>query len=604
MPPILPAAPRLAELCEIRSQAAQATIDYLREYGNALKAHAARVADLANVLATHDGQVGEPRGRRLLEFAAFLTSVEHEVSFREDSIVSRGSSSSEVRLPVLVENRELRAVLRQTKKLSASVSDHGGPRRMLTPHEELGAALIDILSRAVPSSLTGLRSGLHTVLARRRWHQWRAAEAVPAILVYLVVREDDEGGSLEGRLSEAGVLGGVHLAPSERVWVMIDLRHAVRRAVERLHMEPVGLLGLALTVAILAAFLWLGRSLPPSPVPPPTASAREMTPAMVAFGTLLTHGDWIAYEPTNYDPFANEPVFPSDESILADLTQLRAFGFNGIITFRVEGIPHVARLAKKLGMAVIQGVDLEPPSTRRPIRADVAGAVRREVDSAVELRDVVDAYCVGHTPRDPEQVLGFVDEVRRQTGKPVTTTTYLDDYEKYLDRVDWLFPDVAVRWRIPDPPATEATELAWFERRFDELKNLAQRVNKPALLKTVSFPSEGADRLTEASQDAFFRGVLARYRQNNTFRDAFVGVSYFLAFDSGFKRPQGPSEPFTGLFRLGQNGDRELKPAACQFLTISPENRFGWAAGQPAALDSSKPEFEAVRKRCGIAVGQ
>ena len=44
-----------------------------------------------------------------------------------------------------------------------------------------------------------------------------------------------------------------------------------------------------------------------------------------------------AYTPTNYDPNANPPVFPSEDSIQQDLQVLREAGFTGLVTYGASG---------------------------------------------------------------------------------------------------------------------------------------------------------------------------------------------------------------------------------------------------------------------------
>src|SRR3982751_66625 len=64
---------------------------------------------------------------------------------------------------------------------------------------------------------------------------------------------------------------------------------------------------------------------------------------------------WIAYAPTHFDP--RRSIFPTDDSIGADLSAVKAVGFDGIITYESGGrLANVPRIAAGMGLKVIQGV--------------------------------------------------------------------------------------------------------------------------------------------------------------------------------------------------------------------------------------------------------
>ena len=57
---------------------------------------------------------------------------------------------------------------------------------------------------------------------------------------------------------------------------------------------------------------------------------------------------WIAYAPTNYDPEAHPPRFPSKNSIRADLVALRRAGFDGLVTYSAT-LPEIIEVAESVG---------------------------------------------------------------------------------------------------------------------------------------------------------------------------------------------------------------------------------------------------------------
>lgn len=241
---------------------------------------------------------------------------------------------------------------------------------------------------------------------------------------------------------------------------------------------------------------------------------------------------WVAYAPTNYDP--EQGIVPPAESIRADLQTLRAAGFTGLVTYGAD-LP-IHPLAREAGF---QGLILGVWDPTSPDELGKAAATAHD--------DVVLGYVVGNEGLDGRYDYAALQtalaELRRQTGKPVSTTEQWEDYAdaRLLDMGDWLFPNVHPYWHgITDPPQA----VAWTVERYQEL---ARQTSKPVVFKEVGLPSGGDPVVSEAAQQTYYQLLAAS-------PVAFVA---FEAYDQPWKQ-WAPVEPHWGLFRP----DRSPKPAA------------------------------------------
>jgi len=263
--------------------------------------------------------------------------------------------------------------------------------------------------------------------------------------------------------------------------------------------------------------------------------------------------NWIIYDPTGYNPYENK--FPSEASIRKDLRILRKYYFNGLITMTSDQpFRNVAQIAHEEGFnMVIVGIwDLRN---------------KQEVDNAFKAANYADAYCLGDRGLIKSYTIGelenLMEQIRKITGRPVTTTEVLAEYEtnsKLIELGDFLFPDVHVQWYDGLEP-----EKAW-----EETIILAQRAAKAAsnapgkliLLKMVSYPSGGAEGLSQEAQLSFYQLAIEK-AINRTDIPARISFSFLTSFDPVWKTDEQkwePSERYTGLFTY----NREPKLAITQ----------------------------------------
>lgn len=150
---------------------------------------------------------------------------------------------------------------------------------------------------------------------------------------------------------------------------------------------------------------------------------------------------------------------------------------------------------------------------------------------------------------DKETLGRAMEEIRRDTRKPVSTTEVVEYFYTREDLVEW--SDFLTINAHPyfhghrDPTRAVDWTLGAWER-------LRRHVpNKPILFKEVGLPTKGDSENNEEVQREYYRQLL-------TTTD--VPFAFFEAFDALFK--EGPIEKSWGLFRA----DRTPKPAATLLL--------------------------------------
>jgi len=277
---------------------------------------------------------------------------------------------------------------------------------------------------------------------------------------------------------------------------------------------------------------------------------------------------WVDYAPTVSDPAHAIP--PTKESIRADLRALRQVGFTGLVTYACGGLfgREVVAAAADLGFrGVIIGV-WDPTS-------------ELELTSAIQLgqEDVVIGFCVGnegYRRRYPPQVLeDAMDRVRSATGKPVTTTEEIGDYEAFEELVglgDWVFPNAHPFF---NGRRTPAAAVRWTRGAFDDFSSKWDRF---IWFKEVGLPTGGAepDILTESSQVEYYRELAG----------SPVQFAYFEAFDQAWKDWR-PFEQRWGMFRA----DRTPKLLAKMLAKDGPRVLRGVAPKKrPSGDATSMPE--------------
>lgn len=250
---------------------------------------------------------------------------------------------------------------------------------------------------------------------------------------------------------------------------------------------------------------------------------------------MLSAGNWLCYDPSTFVP-ENEIAghMPSVEEIGEDLRVLHGVGrFDGLVTFGTDGtLRQIPRLAKEAGFRwAIAGIYVSDDSDK----------TRQQVENAIAEQDYVDAYIVGHLPaatddKMRQKLQDWIKEVRSRTNKPVSTTmpyvAYLGPKGEWVRGLgDFLCPDIAPgTWQNGSTPNAAFDEL---DEKVQQLSNVLPP-NKGCLLKMASYPSNGAEGLTEQNQKIFYERL---YRD----LDLPHGIcwSFFAAFDPAAGAKEG-----------------------------------------------------------------
>lgn len=246
---------------------------------------------------------------------------------------------------------------------------------------------------------------------------------------------------------------------------------------------------------------------------------------------------WVAYSPTGGSPDLgsadSKDADKKRDEIKKDLAVLQKAGFGGIVTYGCDGLKgEIPRLAHTMGIEhVILGV-YNPRN-------------EEEIKNAKAVAHLVDGYCIGNEGLGGENRYSFeelkarMNELRKWSGKPVTTS---EQIEKYLDgnvpglveAGDWLFPNVHPWFhrQFKEPEASR-----WTKGQVEKLRVKAG--GKTVLCKEVGFPTDGDDqgRANEDVQGKYYVAL----------RVLEVPFVYFEAFDQVWKRHL-PIEPHWGLF--------------------------------------------------------
>ncbi|MBN1275565.1 hypothetical protein JXA12_04720, partial [Candidatus Woesearchaeota archaeon] len=247
---------------------------------------------------------------------------------------------------------------------------------------------------------------------------------------------------------------------------------------------------------------------------------------------------WVAYAPSGQA----RGSAPTEEGVREDLLFLRSGDYRAVFTYGADGVlGEVPRIAKT------EGYDYVVLGLWSPLSDE-------EYENAVAAEEYVDGYCVGnegllfsrYSFGDLER---RVQQLRRATGKPVTTSETVHGYdERVVGICDWLFPTAHAYWQgIVDPEAA----ARW---TADQYEDLLMRSDRPVLLKEAGLPSAGDPRVSEEGQNTFFRTLEDLLRN-----DSLVAFAYFEAFDQPWKDYE-PVEPYWGLFDQDRVPKRAAEP--------------------------------------------
>jgi len=241
----------------------------------------------------------------------------------------------------------------------------------------------------------------------------------------------------------------------------------------------------------------------------------------------------IAYSPRSYSPAPNA-IPTSRHQITEDLKLLHRTGFRSLVTYTAAGeIGAAPEVARKIGFdgLIVMGV-WDPLS-------------QEEWTNAINQAPFVDSYCVGNEGlglRYSKKILSQrMAELRRITGRPVTTSEPIDAYfsgpnrDWLLLHSDWLFPTAHPYWASRVDPR-EAVH--WIISRHDYL---AATSGKIVLIKEAGLPGMGTSGKVNDRQIEFFDAL----------ESTGIPFFYFEAFDqpwkSSFEKKPG-IEAHWGLF--------------------------------------------------------
>ena len=225
----------------------------------------------------------------------------------------------------------------------------------------------------------------------------------------------------------------------------------------------------------------------------------------------------VAYNPRSFSLESSSVL--SRKEITEDLRLLRVSGFRSLVTYGSKGIlGSIPEMARNVGFdgVVIMGI-WDPFS-------------KEEWSNALAQAPYVDGYCLGNeglgVRYNPNELAAKMDELRRLTGHPVTTSEPIDSYltgpyrDWLLTHSDWLFPLAHPFWADQSDPAMA---VDWIVARHDYL---TANTGRNVILKEAGYPSGGVERISEETQLAFFKVLESK------------GLSffYFEAFDQPWKK--------------------------------------------------------------------
>ncbi len=225
----------------------------------------------------------------------------------------------------------------------------------------------------------------------------------------------------------------------------------------------------------------------------------------------------VAYNPRGFSLEKSSVL--SRKEIIEDLRLLRLSGFRSLVTYGSKGIlGSIPQMARDVGLdgVVIMGI-WDPLS-------------EEEWNHALAQAPFVDGYCLGNeglgVRYNPTQLASKMDQLRRLTEHPVTTSERIDSYltgpyqDWLIANSDWLFPLAHPFWADQSAPVHA---VDWIVSRRDYL---TAKTGRNVILKEAGYPSGGMERITEETQLAFFKVLESRR----------IPFFYFEAFDQPWKR--------------------------------------------------------------------
>jgi exo-beta-1,3-glucanase (GH17 family) len=266
---------------------------------------------------------------------------------------------------------------------------------------------------------------------------------------------------------------------------------------------------------------------------------------------------WITYSPTHFNPTANPVQWPAEADVREDLRILHEVGFNGLVTYgsnygikdapdKVLDIPRIAQETGFEGMVV--GV-WDPTDENELKTAEKFGQYRIVIGYSVGNEGLDDRYKL-------ESLASAMERLRKNTGKPVTTTEQVHDYYEnspLWEISDWIFPNAHPYFSGYRNPQ-EA--VAWTVKVFKTLDSVS---DKPLIFKEVGLPTDGDTDVSESRQVLYYQSL----------RETKITFVVFEAFDApwkhvGSQKPDGTypwpdPEPHWGIFTYDRKPKQAVK---------------------------------------------
>jgi exo-beta-1,3-glucanase (GH17 family) len=271
-------------------------------------------------------------------------------------------------------------------------------------------------------------------------------------------------------------------------------------------------------------------------------------------------GALVAYSPLDYDPRSQGRRIPSLESLRADLRALRS-AFNGLIVYECHQswTPMLVAEAKQMGFSAIL-LGIWDPRSEEEISA--AATLIRDHHRALAL-----AICLGneglnfnrYNYTDLTTAVRWLKELLPGAVVPVCTSEPLGQYGEanLMNFGDFLAPNIHPVFDQSGLGPVEAA--AWVRERA---KTLAEKAQKPVLVKETGFPHGGGQKFSPEVQEKFWTAYLKNERVVHITAQVWVAhLAAFEAFDLKWKEIQ------TGLTIEGAWGllDKQRKPYPAYF---------------------------------------
>ena len=278
-------------------------------------------------------------------------------------------------------------------------------------------------------------------------------------------------------------------------------------------------------------------------------------------GALTTQRYWVDYAPSYNSATDPYNANPTDQQINSDMNALHAEGFRGLVTYTLLGTyADIPRIAKADGFQyVIAGIYY--PNNPTEIAAAASPNVLRYTD----------AFVVGNEGLQDgrytlSQLTTAMAEVRRATGKPVTTSEPGRQYyagspnsQALLSLGDWLFPNIDY-FLFPEP---SMPQQMWANVSF--VYSYMLQNNKtpgPVVAKEAFYPTGGADPIANPQNQIAWYGTYAVPGTVNGQPFYFV---WGEAFDQPWKISIDSYEPHMGLNAINNpDGTANPKPIISQ----------------------------------------